>query len=218
MAAPSGAVVQRRVTGSTLGTDEHTVVGPRLARQVASAVAALHQLPPQILAGRVPGLAEWREQVIDITEVALPATPGFLPAAESVVLDRWWEMFGAYLHGIDPAGAVPVHGDLWQENMLTRDGQLTAVLDWETCGLGDRAVDLAGLWYLDDRFGSQILDHYQHLPGHRDAQLPDRVGWFRVARELTGVAWSVRHHDDAALAESTAKLRGVLHTTLNKTD
>jgi len=39
-------------------SEEHTVVGPCLAARVAAAVAALHQLPPRILAGHVPGLTD----------------------------------------------------------------------------------------------------------------------------------------------------------------
>lgn len=207
-AVPFGAVVQRRVAGAPMGVD---VRGPHLAPQVASVVAALHRLPPEMLAGWAAGVVEWRDDLVGIAELALPAARGALCAAEAGLLEEWWQMFGSHLRGLDPADGVPVHGDLWHENMLTSDGHLTAVLDWETCALGDPAVDLAGLWYLGEGFGSQILGHYQSLMGRRDAQLPDRVGWFRVARELNGVAWSVRHGDKAELAESIAKLRGVLH-------
>lgn len=81
---------------------------------------------------------------------------------------------------------------------------------WEAAALADRAADLAGLWYLGDRFGRRVLDHYRRLVPVAGARLAERVRWFRVARELAGVAWSVRNDDAAELAESVGKLRAVL--------
>jgi len=48
------------------------------------------------------------------------------------------------------AGTSPtafIHGDLGGENLLVQpeDGQLMGVLDWDTAGVGDPAVDLAAL-------------------------------------------------------------------------
>jgi aminoglycoside phosphotransferase (APT) family kinase protein len=40
---------------------------------------------------------------------------------------------------------VFVHGDLWHGNTLWADGQLTALLDWDSAGSGDPGVDLGSL-------------------------------------------------------------------------
>jgi aminoglycoside phosphotransferase (APT) family kinase protein len=39
---------------------------------------------------------------------------------------------------------VLLHGDFWPENLLWKDGRITAVLDWEDAALGDPHADLAG--------------------------------------------------------------------------
>jgi aminoglycoside phosphotransferase (APT) family kinase protein len=41
-----------------------------------------------------------------------------------------------------------MHGDFRLSNLLVHDGQITAVLDWELCTVGDPLADLA--WLLDD--------------------------------------------------------------------
>lgn len=40
-----------------------------------------------------------------------------------------------------------VHGDFAPENLLVRDGKITAVLDWEQSRVGDAGFDLAGMMY-----------------------------------------------------------------------
>ena len=39
---------------------------------------------------------------------------------------------------------VLLHGDFWPENLLWRDGDIVAVLDWEDAAIGDPMADLAG--------------------------------------------------------------------------
>lgn len=43
-----------------------------------------------------------------------------------------------------------VHGDLHARNVLVRDGQISAVIDWGDMTAADRAVDLASIWMLLD--------------------------------------------------------------------
>jgi aminoglycoside phosphotransferase (APT) family kinase protein len=49
------------------------------------------------------------------------------------------------------------HGDLAEGNLLVRDGQLAAVIDFGTCGVGDPSCDLAIAWTLLDEPGRQHL-------------------------------------------------------------
>lgn len=52
-----------------------------------------------------------------------------------------------------PFSGPPVwfHGDMAPSNLLVRDGRLSAVIDFGTCGVGDPACDLVLAWtYLDD--------------------------------------------------------------------
>lgn len=60
-------------------------------------------------------------------------------------LASWEESLAAPYDGCE----VWVHSDLTPSNMLvSAEGRLTAVLDFETCGVGDPACDLFPVWYL----------------------------------------------------------------------
>jgi aminoglycoside phosphotransferase (APT) family kinase protein len=49
------------------------------------------------------------------------------------------------------------HGDVAEGNLLLRDGQLAAVIDFGTCGVGDPACDLAIAWTLLTAEGRQVF-------------------------------------------------------------
>jgi aminoglycoside phosphotransferase (APT) family kinase protein len=48
------------------------------------------------------------------------------------------------------AGPHWYHGDLFAENLLVRDGRLTAVLDFGGLGIGDPTIDLIVAWEVLD--------------------------------------------------------------------
>ena len=76
-----------------------------------------------------------------------------LPDASEVSEDRWY------------------HGDLVAENLLLRDGELAAVLDFGGLAIGDPTIDLHGAWELFDPAARQNfrealgIDDYQWLRG-----------------------------------------------------
>jgi aminoglycoside phosphotransferase (APT) family kinase protein len=56
-----------------------------------------------------------------------------------------------WTHALDaPWDGAPswFHGDVARGNLLLRDGELAAVLDFGTCGVGDPSCDLAVAWTL----------------------------------------------------------------------
>jgi len=70
-----------------------------------------------------------------------------------------------------------LHGDFWPGNCLWRDGELTAVIDWEDACLGDPLIDLAQsrseiAWIFGLAAVELFTDHYcQQLPLN-DEHLP----------------------------------------------
>jgi aminoglycoside phosphotransferase (APT) family kinase protein len=115
--------------------------------------------------------------------------PGPFPAHDEI--DRWEKELGrvelepqpALRFGIrwlrdhvpePPERVVLVHGDFRPANILVRDGDVEALLDWELAHLGDPVDDLGwyctsiyrdehfipGAWELDD-----FLDRYENLSG-----------------------------------------------------
>jgi len=94
-----------------------------------------------------------------------------------------------------------VHGDVGLHNVLVRDGELAAILDWELAHLGDPAEDIAYAW-------SPLLRHllsweeftqrYREHGG--DAQAYDRhaVAWYSVWAHTRNSVYVAMHYDWAA--------------------
>lgn len=120
----------------------------RFARAVAEFLVALRACDPT--GGPSPGQHNWWrgapfEVYVGQARAALAALADELdPAAvkaASAILDeaiasRW------------PCEPVWVHGDVSYGNLLVRDGQLTAVIDFGSSGVGDPACDVVLAWTL----------------------------------------------------------------------
>lgn len=52
---------------------------------------------------------------------------------------------------------VWLHGDVTESNLLVRDGRLSAVIDFGTCGVGDPSSDLAIVWTLFDERAREVF-------------------------------------------------------------
>jgi aminoglycoside phosphotransferase (APT) family kinase protein len=97
--------------------------------------------------------------------------------------------------------ASPVHRDFRLGNLMMQSTGIAAVLDWETCQLGDPVEDLAWLCCRSWRYGSDLpvgglgsmsdlLDTYQGATGR--VVEPERLHWWTVYAEtrwgLAGMA------------------------------
>jgi aminoglycoside phosphotransferase (APT) family kinase protein len=72
---------------------------------------------------------------------------------------------------------VLLHGDYWPGNILWRDGQLVAVIDWEDAALGDPLADLAIsrldiLWIFGIDALNSFMEHYQSIMAIDYSSLP----------------------------------------------
>ncbi|MFI5622052.1 aminoglycoside phosphotransferase family protein [Nocardioides sp. NPDC051685] len=72
------------------------------------------------------------------------------------------------------AGTHWLHGDLLAENLLARDGRLTAVLDFGALSVGDPTVDLICAWELLDAAGR---DEFRRILDLDDATWLRSRGW-----------------------------------------
>ena len=160
---------------------EATAARGSLALDLAAVVTALHAIavPPGAVAD--PSLRWYRgaplaaqdkqtrraiEACRNISELGLD-----LDAALQV-----WEQ-AMTLPGVEQ-GATPrwYHGDLLAENLLVRDGRLTAVLDFGGLAVGDPTVDLMVAWEVLDTASRDVF---------RQAVGADDFAWLR------GRAWAL---------------------------
>jgi aminoglycoside phosphotransferase (APT) family kinase protein len=101
-----------------------------------------------------------------------------------------------------PACASAIHRDFRLGNLMVSEAGIAAVLDWETCQLGDPDEDIAWLCSRSWRYGSDqpvggvgsmtdLLEAYQRCSGR--AVDPRRLHWWSVYAETRwGLASTVR--------------------------
>ncbi|GAB2672839.1 aminoglycoside phosphotransferase family protein [Saccharopolyspora gloriosae] len=104
-------------------------------------------------------------------------------------------------------GGDPVwfHGDVAVGNLLVRDGRLSAVIDFGSCGVGDPACDLVIAWTL---FTGASRDAFRAAVGLDDATWARARGWalwkalITLAADPLGESAVAQHRVlDAVLAE-----------------
>jgi len=85
-----------------------------------------------------------------------------------------------------------IHGDPHPGNVLTRDGQITAVLNWEHAAIGDPRWDVmtAAHWIRDINpgFAEQFINWYETFTGKH---ISDRAFWYALVsvRQWALKAW-----------------------------
>jgi aminoglycoside phosphotransferase (APT) family kinase protein len=119
--------------------------------------------------------------------------------------DAWARAIAAPDHEGPPTW---FHGDLAYLNLLARDGRLSAVIDWGTCGVGDPAIDTIVAWSL---FPADARAAYRDALDIDDAEWERGKGWV-----ITGLFGILSYHEtnpvlaadkrgaiDALLADTT---------------
>jgi aminoglycoside phosphotransferase (APT) family kinase protein len=194
-AQPHGGVL----CGWIEGTQLSAAADPE---SVAAFIRDLHAVDTAVLRGIAEPYARWRVRRLDQAREGLAAVSALVGAE----ITRWvGRVLGDLADDLRTLPGAPiVHGDFWHENLLARGSRLTAVLDWEEAAVGDPAIDLAGLWYLGDDWALAVLDALRAPRSERR-----RCAAWRLARELEGAAWSMRHDDNDERRESAAKLVAV---------
>lgn len=178
--------------------------GPGLAADVGRAVAAVHQLPPEVVedAGLPTYDAEsYRRR--RLSEVDEAARTGRVPGS----LLRRWE------HALEDVAMwrfqpTVTHGDLTTEHVLCRGERVAAVLGWSEAKVADPADDLAWLLVAAPQEAvDPILESYaMHRSEMRDRHLADRA---LLAGELALARWllhGVRVDDPEVVDDATAML------------
>ncbi|HEX2906580.1 MAG TPA: phosphotransferase family protein [Phototrophicaceae bacterium] len=105
---------------------------------------------------------------------------------------------------------VLLHGDFWPGNVLWRDGQVAAVMDWEDAAVGDSLIDLANsrleiLWAFGVEAMKAFKQHYQTQRTLTNiTQLPY---WDLFAAQRSGAKLGGWRLDTA----TETRLRGQLH-------
>jgi aminoglycoside phosphotransferase (APT) family kinase protein len=117
----------------------------RFAVDLAEFLSALRRVDPAD--GPRPGTHNWHrggtlQTYAGAVREALTELAGDVDV--DLVTEIWRDALDAPWDGTE----MWFHGDVAEDNLLLADGQLAAVIDFGTCGVGDPACDLAIAWTL----------------------------------------------------------------------
>ncbi|HEY9290519.1 MAG TPA: aminoglycoside phosphotransferase family protein [Microlunatus sp.] len=147
--------VYRWLDGEPAAPDR--IVDPvRFATDLADFLAALRRV--EAADGPQPGIHNWfRGGPLRTYDANTQRSLTELAGVVDVGLAReiWTDALAAGWDGVDRW----FHGDIAEGNLLLRDGQLAAVIDFGTCGVGDPACDLAIAWTLLTPDGRAAFRH-----------------------------------------------------------
>jgi aminoglycoside phosphotransferase (APT) family kinase protein len=184
--------------GGSSATQTDITDGVQLAEQLADFLVSLRDI--DAADGPQPGIHNWYRGATLLTYDA--TTRRSLDTLTGHIdVDLASEMWAAALAAPWEGDDVWFHGDLAEGNLLLTDGQLAAVIDFGTCGVGDPSCDLAVAWTLLLEPGRQAFRERLRVD---DASWARGRGW-ALWKTLAGLASSITDGDD----EETARLMRV---------
>jgi aminoglycoside phosphotransferase (APT) family kinase protein len=179
--------VYSHLAGTARPLDALTAGGPPMARELGRVLAAIHELPKDMVQrADLPSYEanEYRQRKLN--ELDQAATTGRIPA----ILLRRWE------HALEDVtlwrfSPTVVHGDLHEDHLLVSAGRVSAVTGWTDLCVGDPAEDFAWLAAAEDTaFVDTVHEAYADARTTAvDAHLPRRAA---LAAEFALAQWLVR--------------------------
>jgi len=163
----------------------------RFAVDLAGFLAALRRIDPAN--GPRPGKHNWfRGGTLRTYELQAQNALAELDGHADVDLAReiWKTAVAARWDGVESW----FHGDVAERNLLLHEGQLAAVIDFGTCGVGDPACDLAIAWTLLTAEGRQAFR--ERLPTG-EAEWARGRGW-ALWKTLATCAYTLGDDDEEA--------------------
>lgn len=157
---------------------EGDIASPRnIANPVAAALAladflkALHRVDTKG-APQAGELNHRRGVPLEVlSSVTLPAIDILADEIDAHAARQLWQRACATEYQGTP---VWLHGDLKADNLIARGGQLTGVIDWGLCAVGDPAADYAAAWSWVD---PSVRDVFRSACGVNDADWLRAEGW-----------------------------------------
>lgn len=168
----------------------------RYARELAHAMATVHDVPPP----PVDGLPDERAELERIVNEPTPMRHGGVPTA------AFWRRVADGIGSVSWRPNVLIHNDFHPGNVMFSRSRLTAVVDWPLAAAGQPASDVAfcrldvGLMLGLD-VADMVLAAYEAETG---APVPDREWWDLVAASRAETDLALWTESYAGLSDVTA--------------
>jgi len=127
-------IVTRYVDGEQVHSPSNQ---PAWARMMAQTLAQIHTIPCDPTTRDI--LLDANAEAVWFLQTEQP--PDYMLAHPDG--ERIWKVMHWVYPEIQPVPPALIHLDYWSGNVLWRDEQISAVVDWEEAALGDPAIDVA---------------------------------------------------------------------------
>jgi len=172
----------------------------QLADRLAGFLLALHHLPVDVLGSADEPddpLAEWSALLAEVDTKVLP----MLPIGTAMTVRAGFERFLTATG--EPHPRMIIHGDFGTGNILIDNGEVSGIIDFAGCGIGDPAYDLASLSAgLGEDFLALMRRSYPGIDAMRE-----RICFYRSTFPLLDVLFGLEHGDASALNAGLETLR-----------
>jgi len=176
-----------------------------LAAQLACFLQALHSVSVDALPGELP-VQDGRDQWADLYG---RIHDKLFPLMRSDRCEMVAQHFESYLDEMGSFAYQPAlrHGDFGPSNILfdAASGTISGIVDFGSAGLGDPAVDVAGL-IGPVGFGETLVGTFSAFYPRMQALLP-RARFYLGTFALQEALWGLEHGDAAAFASGIAAYR-----------
>lgn len=194
LASDNVMAVHKKLPGTAL-LNLARVSGPalqQLADKLGAFLLALHALPVNVLdPADEPDdpLSEWSELLAEVDSKVLPLLPRDTAMEVRTKFEQFIANYGKHL----PKAVI--HGDFGTGNILVDKGEVSGIIDFGGCSIGDPAYDLASLAAgLGDDFLTMMGSSYLGINAMRE-----RIGFYRSTFPLLDVLFGLKHGEVSAL-------------------
>ena len=204
--------VYSHIAGKAESVEEMASGGAALAMEIGAAIAAIHDLPQELVTNAdLPSYTanEFRQRKLN--ELDQAATTGKIPPS----LLRRWE------HAMEDVAlwrfnASVVHGDLHEDNILLEGTQVTAVMGWTDLRVGDPADDFAWLVAINNpEFVDTVVQAYS--AARRESPDPHLLRRAALSAEFALAQWLVKGFaaDSARMVADAEAMLATLEADIN---
>ncbi|WP_306739471.1 phosphotransferase [Arthrobacter sp. B0490] len=196
--------VYSHLAGTTRSLAALTAAGQEMARELGRVLAAIHELPKDMVQrADLPDYEADEYRHRKLNELDQAATTGRIPA----ILLRRWE------HALEDVtlwrfSPTVVHGDLHEDHLLVSSGRVSAVTGWTDLSISDPAEDFAWLAAAEDT-GFVDAVHEAYVEARTSAVDPHLSRRAALAAEFALAQWLVRGvalEDAAMISEAEGML------------
>ena len=195
----NGAMTYRKLKGEPLRPDMLQKMDmAQIAADIAAFMGALHRISvPTALHWGMPAVSR-TAQLLAAADRVLPLIPAHWRRSALAWREQFMEM---------PHPNVPIHGDLWYENILIdpQSGRVSGVLDFDAACIGDPAWDLATQFHSGRAFAELVFKAYPV----KDASIWALAEALFRLRPFEGLDWALQYKDVAEFEDSLKKLQEV---------